>query len=155
MYNFEFVKPSSISEAVTALTDEEATPLSGGQTLLPTMKQRLANPEKLVSLAGIAEMQGVTEADGMVHIGAATTHATVAAKAQSYPDWQSLRRISVILLCATGARLADLWPITTLQLAIRQRLWRRMPRLSQIRARLRRMITFRVCSARRWAKARS
>ncbi|MGB1511355.1 MAG: FAD binding domain-containing protein, partial [Paracoccaceae bacterium] len=62
MYNFEFVKPSSISEAVTALADEEATPLSGGQTLLPTMKQRLANPEKLVSLTGIAEMQGVTEA---------------------------------------------------------------------------------------------
>jgi len=90
MYNFEFVKPSSISEAVTALTDEEATPLSGGQTLLPTMKQRLANPEKLVSLAGIAEMQGVTEADGMVHIGAATTHATVAAKAQSYPGLAKL-----------------------------------------------------------------
>ena len=90
MYNFEFVKPSSISEAVTALTDEEATPLSGGQTLLPTMKQRLANPEKLVSLAGIAEMQGVTEADGMVHVGAATTHATVAAKAQSYPGLAKL-----------------------------------------------------------------
>ena len=101
MYNFEFVKPSSISEAVTALTDEEATPLSGGQTLLPTMKQRLANPEKLVSLAGISEMQGVTEADGMVHIGAATTHATVAAKAQSYPG---LAKLAAHIVDPSGGR---------------------------------------------------
>ena len=50
MYNFEFVKPASVDEAVAALKDEEAQPLSGGQTLIPTMKQRLNAPEKLVSL---------------------------------------------------------------------------------------------------------
>ncbi len=78
MHNFEFVKPSSIADAVKALSTEDAMVLSGGQTLLPTMKQRLAAPSVLVSLTGIAEMQGVCMGDGGVHVGAATTHATVA-----------------------------------------------------------------------------
>ncbi|MGA0923224.1 MAG: FAD binding domain-containing protein, partial [Lutimaribacter sp.] len=54
MYAFDFEKPSSIAEAVAALKDEDAQALSGGQTLLPTLKQRLASPSKLVSLGGIA-----------------------------------------------------------------------------------------------------
>ncbi|MGR3570088.1 MAG: FAD binding domain-containing protein, partial [Pseudooceanicola nanhaiensis] len=53
MYNFEFVKPGSVDEAVAALAEEDALPLGGGQTLLPTMKLRLAAPAKLVSLNGI------------------------------------------------------------------------------------------------------
>ena len=60
MYDFEYVKASSVADAVAALADEDATAISGGQTLLPTLKQRLANPSKLVSLAGIAEMVGVS-----------------------------------------------------------------------------------------------
>lgn len=85
MYNFEFVRPSSIEEAVSALAADEAQPLAGGQTLIPTLKQRLASPAKLVSLTGIAEMKGVRrDGDAMV-IGGATTHATVAAEAGDYP----------------------------------------------------------------------
>ena len=53
MYNFEFVRPSSVADAVAALADEDAMALGGGQTLLPTMKARLAAPTKLVSLSGI------------------------------------------------------------------------------------------------------
>ncbi len=79
MYNFEFVKPSTVDEAVAALSSEDAQALGGGQTLIPTMKQRLASPGKLVSLTGIAGMAGVSEAGGVVTIGAATTHAEVAA----------------------------------------------------------------------------
>jgi aerobic carbon-monoxide dehydrogenase medium subunit len=41
-----------------------AQPLSGGQTLLPSMKQRLNAPERLVSLTGIAELKGVCSGDG-------------------------------------------------------------------------------------------
>ena len=78
MYDFEFVKPSSVEEAVAALASEDAQALAGGQTLLPTMKQRLASPAKLVSLSGIAEMVGISEAGGVVTIGGATTHADVA-----------------------------------------------------------------------------
>jgi aerobic carbon-monoxide dehydrogenase medium subunit len=44
MYAFDFVKPTSLKAALTALQDPEALPLSGGQTLIPTLKQRLAAP---------------------------------------------------------------------------------------------------------------
>ncbi len=84
MQNFDFVKPSTIAEAVAALGSEDAQALSGGQTLIPTMKQRLATPATLVSLTGIAEMKGVCEGDGSLHIGAATPHAVVAAEARAH-----------------------------------------------------------------------
>lgn len=91
MYNFEFEKPSSIADAVAALADEEAQALSGGQTLIPTLKQRLNAPGKLVSLTGIAEMQGVcTDDDGRVCIGGATPHAVVAREATGYPALAAL-----------------------------------------------------------------
>lgn len=79
MYNFEFEKPSTVAEAVSALASDDAQALGGGQTLIPTMKARLASPGKLVSLLGIADMVGVSQADGVVTIGGATTHAEVAA----------------------------------------------------------------------------
>ncbi len=82
MYEFEFSKPGTIAEAAAALAEEGAQALGGGQTLLPTMKQRLAAPEVLVSLGGIAEMRGVCLSDaGEVCIGGATTHAEVAREA--------------------------------------------------------------------------
>jgi aerobic carbon-monoxide dehydrogenase medium subunit len=91
MHNFEFVKPSSIADAVAALSAEGAQPLSGGQTLLPTMKQRLAAPVSLVSLTGISEMQGVCTGEGGLHVGAATPHAVVAQMAAThYPALASL-----------------------------------------------------------------
>lgn len=92
MHNFDFVKPGSIAEAASALAAEDAQALSGGQTLLPTMKQRLAAPSVLVSLTGIAEMQGVCIADdGTLCVGGATPHATVAADAAAhYPGLAAL-----------------------------------------------------------------
>ena len=89
MYDFEFVKPASIADAAKALAGTGAQALSGGQTLLPTMKQRLASPAVLVSLTGIAEMKGICLGDGGLHIGAATVHAQVAAQAH-YPALAAL-----------------------------------------------------------------
>ncbi|MFW8637218.1 FAD binding domain-containing protein [Cribrihabitans pelagius] len=87
MYEFEFEKPSTVAEAVAALAEEDAQPLGGGQTLIPTLKQRLAMPSKLVSLSGIAEMKGVSEDDdGALVAGGGATHAEVAeAAASRYP----------------------------------------------------------------------
>lgn len=87
MYNFEFKKPSTIADAVAALGDEDAQALGGGQTLIPTLKQRLAAPTALVSLSGIPEMQGVCIADdGSIAIGGATPHAVVSREvAGKYP----------------------------------------------------------------------
>ncbi|WP_136443607.1 FAD binding domain-containing protein [Pacificoceanicola onchidii] len=85
MYAFDVVRPSSLDEAVAALGEEDAQALSGGQTLIPTLKQRLAMPSKLVSLTGIADLQGVSADGGTITIGGATPHATVAAEAGSFP----------------------------------------------------------------------
>ena len=90
MYNFEFEQPSNVSDAVAALAADEAQALGGGQTLIPTLKQRLASPSTLVSLTGIAEMKGVSAADGVMTIGGGTTHATVAAEAGAYPGLAAL-----------------------------------------------------------------
>ena len=92
MYAFEIERPSTIADAVKALSHEDAQALGGGQTLIPTLKQRLAMPETLVSLTGIGEMQGVCIGDaGEVCIGGATTHATVAAEAAAhYPALAAL-----------------------------------------------------------------
>ncbi len=91
MYNFEFEQPSSVADAVAALGAEEAQALGGGQTLIPTLKQRLASPSVLVSLTGIAEMKGVCTNDaGEICIGGATNHATVTAEAGGYPALAAL-----------------------------------------------------------------
>lgn len=81
MYAFDFVKPATVDEALAALKDDEAQPLSGGQTLIPTLKQRLAMPSKLVSLAGMPELTGVEILSDAVLVKGATPHADVAAAA--------------------------------------------------------------------------
>ena len=58
-----------------------AQPLAGGQTIIPTMKNRLAAPSKLVSVTGISEMRGVNVDGGALVVGAATRHADVGSEA--------------------------------------------------------------------------
>jgi len=78
MYELEIERPTTVADAVSALGGE-AQLLGGGQTLIPTLKQRLADPEKLVSLSGIADMQGISASGDTVEIGGGTIHADVAA----------------------------------------------------------------------------
>lgn len=86
MYAFDLVRPTSVADAVTALGEDEAQALAGGQTLIPTLKQRLAMPSTLVSLSAIAEMKGVCRTDdGRIAIGGGTTHATVARETTDFP----------------------------------------------------------------------
>src|SRR5690606_14888507 len=86
MYAFEIERPATIEDAVKALSAEEAQPLAGGQTLIPTLKQRLAMPSVLVSLTGIAGLRGISTDDaGRICIGASTTHAEIAAGAGEFP----------------------------------------------------------------------
>jgi carbon-monoxide dehydrogenase medium subunit len=92
MYNFDVEMPGTVADAVQAMSRAEAQPMSGGQTLIPTLKARLAAPSVLVSLTGIDEMKGVCMDDaGRLCIGGATTHARVAAEAAAhYPALASL-----------------------------------------------------------------
>jgi carbon-monoxide dehydrogenase medium subunit len=80
MYAFDYHRPASLAEAAKLLSGE-AKLLAGGQTLLPTLKQRLAKPSALIDLAGIAELRGIKVAGGTVTIGATARHAEVAASA--------------------------------------------------------------------------
>ena len=82
MYAFDYHKPSSVEEAASLLASkEDATVVAGGQTLIPTLKHRLAQPTDLVDLSGVAELKGVKMDGDTLVIGAMATHAEVAADA--------------------------------------------------------------------------
>src|SRR5690606_5330813 len=52
---------------------EDARPLAGGHSLIPMMKLRLATPEHLIDLHGIADLKGVSRDGANIVIGAMTT----------------------------------------------------------------------------------
>jgi aerobic carbon-monoxide dehydrogenase medium subunit len=71
---FEYHAPSTIGEATALLSKlgEDAKVLSGGQSLIPLMKLRLASPAHLVDINAIPGLSGIREADGFLRIGALT-----------------------------------------------------------------------------------
>ena len=80
MYTFDYQRPSSVSDANTALAGD-ARFLAGGQSLIQAMKLRLSMSERLVDLGGIADLKGIKVDGNNVVIGATTTHAAVASNA--------------------------------------------------------------------------
>ena len=80
MQQTQYHRPTSLAEAVKMLSDAaDGRYLSGGQTLIPTMKHRLATPSDLIDLSRLSELGGISIGSGVLTIGAATTHAEVAA----------------------------------------------------------------------------
>ncbi|MGW4057459.1 FAD binding domain-containing protein [Amycolatopsis sp. NPDC004747] len=73
---FDYVRPSTVDEAVQALAaaGEDAKVLAGGQSLLPVLRMRLAAPTTLIDLGRVAELRGVREEGADLVIGAMTTH---------------------------------------------------------------------------------
>ena len=73
---FSYVRPGSVDAAVQALSSggDDATVIAGGQSLLPLLRLRLANPALLVDVGGLDELNGVTDAGDSLLIGARTTH---------------------------------------------------------------------------------
>lgn len=83
MYAFNYHRPTSLADAAKLLGGaDDGKLLAGGQTLLPTLKQRLAQPSDLVDLTGIAELQGISASGNSVSIGAVTRHRAVASSAE-------------------------------------------------------------------------
>jgi carbon-monoxide dehydrogenase medium subunit len=79
VYAFSYIRPTSLAEAIAFLqAHEEARPLSGGMTLIPTLKHRLAAPSHLVDIAGLPELKGIESQAGLLRIGAATRHVDIA-----------------------------------------------------------------------------
>lgn len=73
---FEYVRPTTLDEAKQLLANraDDAKILAGGHSLLPMMKLRLAAPAVLIDIGRLAELDGIREQDGMIVIGACTTH---------------------------------------------------------------------------------
>jgi carbon-monoxide dehydrogenase medium subunit len=77
---FTYVRATSIEEALDLFAQyEDAAFLAGGHTLIPAMKNRLASPSALVDLRAISDLHGISLDGDILMIGAATTHAAVAA----------------------------------------------------------------------------
>ncbi|MBT5778352.1 MAG: xanthine dehydrogenase family protein subunit M [Rhodospirillaceae bacterium] len=83
MYEFNYHRPATLAEAMELhKSAEDGQYLAGGQTLLPTLKHRLAQPSDVIDLGAISELAYIkAEGDGLV-IGAATLHADVAASSE-------------------------------------------------------------------------
>jgi carbon-monoxide dehydrogenase medium subunit len=73
---FEYVAAESVDHAVSTLAEhgDDAKVMAGGQSLLPLMRLRLANPEVVVDVGRLADLRGVREDGDALVIGALTTH---------------------------------------------------------------------------------
>ncbi len=80
MYQFNYHRPASLDEAASLMAGaDDGTYLSGGMTLIPTLKQRLAAPSDVIDLGGIGALSGITDNGNTISVGAMTRHAEVAA----------------------------------------------------------------------------
>ena len=83
MYDTTYYRASSVSDATSKLAGtEDGKFLAGGQTLIPTMKQRLAAPSDLVDVSGIDALKNISVDGDVLTIGAACTHAQVAGSSE-------------------------------------------------------------------------
>ena len=79
MYKFKYHKPTSLEESINLFKEKEFPKyLSGGMTLIPSMKQLLSSPTDLIDIQDIKELKGIYESENKIIIGALTTHNEVA-----------------------------------------------------------------------------
>jgi aerobic carbon-monoxide dehydrogenase medium subunit len=99
--SFEYLRPETVSEAITLLREhgEGAKILSGGQSLIPMMKIRLARPEYIIDINRLADLQYIKEEGGFLKIGGLTREADLEAS--------SLIRSKYPIILDTAASIAD------------------------------------------------
>jgi carbon-monoxide dehydrogenase medium subunit len=99
--SFEYFSPATISEAIALLQKhgDGAKILSGGQSLIPMMKVRLARPEYIVDINRIANLQYVKEEDGFLKIGGLTRESDL--------EVSNLIRSKYPIILDTAAMIAD------------------------------------------------
>jgi aerobic carbon-monoxide dehydrogenase medium subunit len=79
MYETHYHRAKDVGDAAKLFSGAaDGRYLAGGQTLIPTMKQRLAAPSDLIAIAHLADLKGISVGREMVTIGAGVTHAEVA-----------------------------------------------------------------------------
>jgi len=100
MYATTYHKPKTLSEAVSLYEgSEEPSYLSGGHTLIPTLKSRLAAPQHLIDVRNIPELSGIEVTADKVIIGSATKHAVVAASKEI--------KAAIPALCGLAGSIGD------------------------------------------------
>ena len=83
MYAFDYHRPGTLEAAAAALAAaEDGRLLAGGQTLIPTLKQRLASPSDVVDLGSVPGLGGIGREGGAIVIGAMARHADVASSSE-------------------------------------------------------------------------
>ena len=99
--SFEYFRPETVSEAIALLKEhgDGAKILSGGQSLIPMMKIRLARPEYLIDINRLANLQYIIEEDGFLKIGGLTREADL--------ETSSLIRSKYPIILDTAAMIAD------------------------------------------------
>src|SRR5580693_9692546 len=99
--SFEYFRPETVSEAIALLQKhgDGAKILSGGQSLIPMMKVRLARPEYIVDINRIANLQYVKEEDGFLKIGGLTRESDL--------EVSNLIRSKYPIILDTAAMIAD------------------------------------------------
>jgi carbon-monoxide dehydrogenase medium subunit len=99
--SFEYFRPETVSEAIALLKEhgDSAKILSGGQSLIPMMRFRLARPEYVIDINRLADLQYVKEEGGFLKIGGLTREADLEAS--------SLIRSRYPIILDTAASIAD------------------------------------------------
>ena len=83
MHAFKYHRPGSVKDAAALVgKNADAKLLAGGQTLVQTMKLRLASPSDVIDLGTIKGLAGIKVSGGTVEVGAMTTHAAVAGSSE-------------------------------------------------------------------------
>ncbi|GGN20882.1 FAD binding domain-containing protein [Halarchaeum nitratireducens] len=78
-YAGERVRATSVAEALDLLAaTRDASVIAGGYSLLPELKDGVESPDRLVDIAGLDELSGITRGDDETRVGALTTHAEIA-----------------------------------------------------------------------------
>ena len=77
--DFDYFRPASVAEAWNLLKQHPGSKLlAGGHSLIPLLKLRLASPPALIDIGRIVELRGISSTNGIIRIGALTTHAELA-----------------------------------------------------------------------------
>ena len=73
--SFDYIRPETVAEAVALLAEygDGARVLAGGQSLMAMLNLRLAEPEVLIDVSRLTELDAIREVDGKIEVGAAVT----------------------------------------------------------------------------------
>jgi carbon-monoxide dehydrogenase medium subunit len=92
----EYERATSVEHALSLLSRPETRVLAGGHSLIPMMKLRLAQPELLVDINGLADLAFITKDGGQLRIGALARHADLlesTAAGECFPIFHDAERV--------------------------------------------------------------